>query len=124
MKLIQTISIIGILLLVMGCQIKKVEETLTKGEAILAAVDGIKGYCTLTATADRDGYFLIIDKLFAEGIPCNTNDDCYNFLLEQDDFGSLAPEFHAFLNCEKVEEPIVPNKITYKQAGIKNSVIK
>ena len=125
MKLIQTLVIIGILLLVIGCKIREAGETLIEGEVTLTTVDvtKTKGYCALTATADRDGYFLTLDKLFSEGIPCDMNDDCYNFLLEQDDFRSLAPEFHAYLSCEE-GEPIVPNKITltYKQASIKNSI--
>jgi len=113
MRFIQAILIIGILLLIIGCQMKEVEETLIEGEVTFAAVDvtETKGHCALTATADRDGYFIILNKLFSEGIPCNINDDCYNFLLEQDDFRSLAPEFHAYLSCEEIEEAIVPNKI-------------
>ena len=111
MKLIKTVIIGSILLLIVGCQIREVEETLAGGAAKLTAVDvtETKGYCALTAAAEKDGYFLMLDTLFSKEIPCNTNDDCYNFLLEQDDFRSLAPEFHEYLSCEK--EPIVPNKI-------------
>ena len=113
MKFIKTILIIGSLLLIVGCQMKEMGGKLIGGEVELTASDVIegRGYCALTASADRDGYFLMVDQLFSEGIACNTNDDCYNLLLEEDDFRSLAPEFHGYLSCEKSEGSIVPNKI-------------
>lgn len=112
MKFIKTILMIGILFLSVGCQIKEAEKT-KAGEVTPAVYDVTepKGLCTITAADEKDGYFLMIDRLFSKGISCNTNDDCYNYLLEQDDFRSLAPEFHAYLSCKETEELISPNKI-------------
>ena len=101
--------IIGILLTTMGCQIDESKEAAS--DEVKSVISDAAKYCILTATEEKDGYFNMVDKLFSEGIPCDDNNDCYNFLLEQDDFRSLAPEFYEYLDCEETEESIAPNKV-------------
>ncbi len=109
MKLIKTLLIIGILFATVGCQTEEAEKT-SVGEVVTLTVDGeAKGYCTLTVSEEEDGYFLMVDRLFSTGIECETKDDCYNFLLEDDDFRSLVPELHPYIGCE--ERVIEPNKM-------------
>lgn len=113
MKFVKTLLIIGILLTVAGCVTEKKEETLAQGVVTFNTGDvgRAEGNCILTASAENDGKFLMVSSLFENKIPCETKDDCYNFLLEQDDYRRLAPEFEPYLNCEDREDTIPPNKI-------------
>jgi len=119
MRLVKTILIIGILLATIGCQIKEAEKTSVGSPVTLTITDAAetKGYCTLTAAEEKDGYFHMAEQIFSAGIGCNTKDDCYNLLLENDEFRSkeesksLAPEFYPYLNCGGREGPIEPNKM-------------
>ena len=59
-------------------------------------------YCVMTTTDEEDGRYLMIDRLFTEqDIPCETNADCYEFLLITDEYRELAPEFEPYLDCEE-----------------------
>jgi len=66
-------------------------------------------FCVMTATSDigdkklfndLDNEFLMLDELFSEPIWCRTNEDCYESLLDQYGYRSMAPEFEPYLNCE------------------------
>ena len=52
---------------------------------------------------DPENEFLMVDKVFSKKVSCSTNADCYEFLLNNDDYRSLAPEFEPYLNCEKAQ---------------------
>jgi len=121
MKFIKVLLMVGILFTVMGCKTTEVKETPTESLVTFteADVSDATGYCILTASAKSDGKFLMVNKLFSEKIPCDTNDDCYSFLLEQDDYRSLPPEFEPYLNCEDRDDTISPNKINPNKIKLK-----
>ena len=107
------------MLATIGCQTKEAEETSSSSVVTLTVNDmaNAKGYCILTATEEKEGYFHMIEQIFSTGISCNTKDDCYDTLLENDEFRSkkdsesLAPESYTYLDCEERTDPIEPNKI-------------
>lgn len=113
MKFVKTLLIIVILLTVSGCITEEKEEASAQGVVTFNTKDvgRAEGNCILTASAENDGKFLMVSRLFESKIPCKTKGDCYNFLLEQDDYRRLAPEFEPYLNCEDREDMVSPNKI-------------
>lgn len=60
-------------------------------------------YCVMTATEEQDGRFLMLDELFSDNIPCESDMDCINYLLEDDEYRSLKPDFEQYLACEELE---------------------
>jgi nitrous oxide reductase accessory protein NosL len=95
-------NIILMSILLVGCTTTQTQESSVQDTITLS--EGPTKYCSLTAYEESDGKFLMVDKIFAEAITCTSNDDCYQYLLEQDDYRRLAPEFEPYLSCEKMEK--------------------
>ena len=110
MKLSNIILIISLIFLVVGCNAIPQEVNVVNKPIMFAnEKNSLNGFCVMTSTStlndeklynDLKNEFLMLDKLFSKPIPCNNNNDCYEFLLDQDDYRSMAPEFEPYLNCE------------------------
>ena len=112
MKLVKTLLIIGLLLAFVGCT---TEEKITENGDLVTFSEGgdvdVGKVCILAATARTNGYFHMVSTLFENEIPCETDTDCYEFLLGDEDYRGLAPEFEAYLDCEERDDTISPNKM-------------
>ena len=72
---------------------------------------GLNGICVLTVSLEEDGKFLMEEEIFSQKIPCSSNDDCYEYLLDHDEYEKLTPEFEPYLNCEIRNSIIEPVKV-------------
>lgn len=110
MKLIKTLIIVSMLCLIVGCaetqmtkEARVNSETSNKEESTQAT-----SFCVISATYENsvnadNVKFQMVDEVFSQEVTCSTDNDCYNFLLENDDYRNLAPEFEPYLACEKSE---------------------
>jgi len=110
MKYSIIILIISFSILVAGCTSTYQDNNVVDKQSTFKAYeDESNRFCVITSTSDFVGKiqyneakneFLMIDELFSETIPRNKNNDCYEFLLDQEGYRSMAPEFEPYLNCE------------------------
>lgn len=98
------------MLLIVGCDAIAQDNNTVNEQVIFKSNENrFTGFCVMTSTSgisDKNGFaepddeFLMLDELFSKPVPCNNNNDCYEFLLDQDEYRSMAPEFEPYLNCE------------------------
>ncbi|MFH2027735.1 MAG: hypothetical protein ABIJ08_01220 [Nanoarchaeota archaeon] len=109
MKLLKICLALSLLCFIVGCA--TVQNT--AGNKMIeaneqAVAKEIQKLCILTATPEPSDKYFMIEELFSNEIPCETNDDCFNILTQKDDYRKLAPEFEPYLNCEIADGPIEP----------------
>jgi hypothetical protein len=104
------ILIAGLLIFSAGC-ITRAEKIEVNSDIsfVFEADRDSSGFCIFTSTSSFDGKiryseaddeFMMLDHLLSEEIPCYSDADCYEFLLKNEDYRSMAPEFEPYLNCQ------------------------
>lgn len=100
MKFIKPILILSLLLFTIGCG--ETKETKKEDAPVVYVVnEKPTKFCSMTATKMQREEYLMLDHLITnQPIACNTDDDCYQYFLDNDDYRSLTPDFEPYLYCE------------------------